>query len=199
MLTNRRQNRMPATNSRFAKAGVSCFYDSEVLNSSFVHLMKFSAENPRLRKAAKRCLQFYKKIVSKMRFSIIFTLVFILSSFLPIIQIVFLNINGGIFSFLENNTNFDGTNISLIFNFLFSVIFAIFYFRCKSLLCQIINSILIAFFFTSFVSFSKIQLFGNEEGNFYFLPFLISAIIIGITIISIEKIKYSKQKLSLRK
>ncbi len=34
-------------NSRFAKAGVSCFYDSEVLNSSFVHLLKFSAEKPR--------------------------------------------------------------------------------------------------------------------------------------------------------
>ena len=43
--------------SRFAKAGVSCFYDSEVLSSSFVHLMKFSAKNPRLRKAAKRCVQ----------------------------------------------------------------------------------------------------------------------------------------------
>jgi len=41
-------------NSRFAKAGVSCFYDSEVLCSSFVHLMKFSAEKPRLRKAANR-------------------------------------------------------------------------------------------------------------------------------------------------
>jgi hypothetical protein len=41
-------------NSRFAKAGALCFYESEVLNSSFVHLMKFSAENPRLRKAAKR-------------------------------------------------------------------------------------------------------------------------------------------------
>ena len=44
-------------NSRFAKAGVSCFYDSEVLNLSFVHLMKFSADNPRLRKAANRCMQ----------------------------------------------------------------------------------------------------------------------------------------------
>jgi hypothetical protein len=43
-----------SANSRFAKAGVSCFYESEVLNSSFVHLMKFSAEKPRLRKAAKR-------------------------------------------------------------------------------------------------------------------------------------------------
>jgi len=37
-----------------AKAGVSCFYESDVLNPSFVHLMKFSAGNPRLRKAAKR-------------------------------------------------------------------------------------------------------------------------------------------------
>ena len=44
-------------NSRFAKAGVSCLYGREVLNSSFVHLMKFSAKNPRLRKAAKRCEQ----------------------------------------------------------------------------------------------------------------------------------------------
>jgi hypothetical protein len=51
--------RSPAHNSRFAKAGVSCFYESEVLNSSFVHLMKFSAENPRLRKAAKRCVSCY--------------------------------------------------------------------------------------------------------------------------------------------
>jgi hypothetical protein len=50
---NERQESRTA-NSRFAKAGVSCFYDSEVLNSGFVHLMKFSAENPRLRKAAKR-------------------------------------------------------------------------------------------------------------------------------------------------
>jgi len=41
-----------AYNSRFAKAVVSCFYESEVLNSRFMHLMKFSAVKPRLRKAA---------------------------------------------------------------------------------------------------------------------------------------------------
>ena len=55
---NTTDRRITAGNSRFAKAGVSCFYDSEVLNTSFVHLMKFSAENPRLRKAAKRCVSF---------------------------------------------------------------------------------------------------------------------------------------------
>ena len=60
-------------NSRFAKAGVSCFYDSEVLNSSFVHLMKFSAENPRLRKAAKRYQQ-YKNTMKKITFTLLISL-----------------------------------------------------------------------------------------------------------------------------
>lgn len=46
--------RNTAGNISFAKAGVSCFYDSEVPNLSFVLLMKFSAVNPCLRKAAKR-------------------------------------------------------------------------------------------------------------------------------------------------
>jgi|1048.fasta_scaffold52950_2 hypothetical protein len=54
--THEREHR--THNSRFAKAGVKCFYDSEVLNSSFVHLMKFSAEKPRLRKAANRYMRF---------------------------------------------------------------------------------------------------------------------------------------------
>jgi len=49
----RQEMKNTVANSRFAKAGVSCFYDSEVLNPSLVHLMKFSAENPRLLKAAK--------------------------------------------------------------------------------------------------------------------------------------------------
>lgn len=49
-----KNKRTTGYNSRFAKAGGVCFYDSEVQNSSFVHLMKFSAENPRLRKAAER-------------------------------------------------------------------------------------------------------------------------------------------------
>ncbi len=47
-------SKKPAGNSRFAKAGVSYFYENEVLNSSLMHLMKFSAKNPRLRKAANR-------------------------------------------------------------------------------------------------------------------------------------------------
>ena len=47
------QDRKPTANSRFAKAG-ACFYETQVLNSRFLLLMEFSAENPCLRKAVKR-------------------------------------------------------------------------------------------------------------------------------------------------
>lgn len=48
------KTKTPICNSRFAEAGVSYFYDSKVLNSKFTHVMKFSPENPSLRKVAKR-------------------------------------------------------------------------------------------------------------------------------------------------
>jgi hypothetical protein len=44
----------PAANSGLAKGGVSCFYDSEVLNQTFVLCMNIGAKNPALRQAAKR-------------------------------------------------------------------------------------------------------------------------------------------------
>ena len=44
----------PAHNSGLAKGGVWRFYESLVLKPNFVHLMKFSAEKPALRQAAKR-------------------------------------------------------------------------------------------------------------------------------------------------
>jgi hypothetical protein len=56
--------RITTANSRFAKAGVSCLYDSEVLNLNFVHLMKFSAKIPALRVAAKRCRQFGRTVIT---------------------------------------------------------------------------------------------------------------------------------------
>jgi len=46
--------RKPAHNSTFAIGGVSCSADSLAVAESFVLRIKFSAKNPRLRKAAKR-------------------------------------------------------------------------------------------------------------------------------------------------
>ena len=45
-------------NSTYTQVGVQCFYESEVLNQNSVLLIKFSAKNPHLRVAVKRCASF---------------------------------------------------------------------------------------------------------------------------------------------
>jgi hypothetical protein len=48
----------PATNSGLAKGGLTCFVEAFVLKQTFRLRMNFSAKNPALRQAAKRCRQF---------------------------------------------------------------------------------------------------------------------------------------------
>jgi hypothetical protein len=50
------EQRMPAGNSTYPKGGVSCFSDTFVVAESSVLRIKFSAKNPALRVAAKRCV-----------------------------------------------------------------------------------------------------------------------------------------------
>jgi hypothetical protein len=56
-IKRRIQTKITSANSHFVIAGVSSLNDNVVLNLSFVLLMNFSAENPLLRKTAKRYKQ----------------------------------------------------------------------------------------------------------------------------------------------
>ena len=53
-LNNDDRKESRTANSRFAKAGVSCFYESLVQGSSSVFQTNICAKNPRLRKYEKR-------------------------------------------------------------------------------------------------------------------------------------------------
>ena len=53
-LLSDRQEFSPAYNSTYPKGGVSCSKDSFVVNGSLVFQIKFCAESPALRVAAKR-------------------------------------------------------------------------------------------------------------------------------------------------
>jgi hypothetical protein len=51
------ERRTTTANSGLAKGGVSCFVETFVQGSTFVLRLNFSAKNPALRQAAKRCVQ----------------------------------------------------------------------------------------------------------------------------------------------
>ena len=52
------EQRTTTANSGLAKGGVSCFVETFVVNQTFVLRMNICAKNPRLRKYAKRYVQF---------------------------------------------------------------------------------------------------------------------------------------------
>ena len=126
-----------------------------------------------------------------MKFAIIFTLLLFVSSFVPVIQIIFAYANGAVFWTAEKIIGPHSPVLSIILNLLFSVIFIFLYYKSEKLYMKIVNSILI--FLNSFVMLMKIELYGNEEGEFYFLQFLVSSLIIGVTLISSEYIKRTKK------
>ena len=49
------EQRTTTANSGLAKGGVSCFVETFVVKQTFVLRINFSAKNPALRQAAKRC------------------------------------------------------------------------------------------------------------------------------------------------
>ena len=53
------EQRTTTANSGLAKGGVSCFVETFVQGSTFVLRLNFSAKNPALRQAAKRCKKPY--------------------------------------------------------------------------------------------------------------------------------------------
>ena len=128
-----------------------------------------------------------------MKFAIIFTLLLFVSSFVPVIQIIFAYANGAVFSPAENIGGSHSPVLSIILNLFFSLIFISLYYNSEKLYLKILTSILLLFFLNSFVVLMKIELYGNEEGEFYFLQFLVSSLIIGTTLISSEYIKRSKK------
>ncbi|WP_276979025.1 hypothetical protein [Flavobacterium filum] len=79
-------------NTGFAKAGISCFYDSEELNSSFVHLIKYSAEKPHLRKARNRSAAIWRYIGRRSEKSVCKKTIFTIN-FLPLTKWILNNQN----------------------------------------------------------------------------------------------------------
>ena len=58
MLTKRQQSRMPATNIGLSQWGLTCIYDTFVVNQSAVLRLNFCANDPPLRQAENRYMPF---------------------------------------------------------------------------------------------------------------------------------------------
>lgn len=129
----------------------------------------------------------------KTNYSYFLTIILFISSFLPIIYFISLGLNGLFIYLLHSITNIGIEKLSLIINPTLSILFCFQYYYSNNFIKQIIYSIATIIFIVSTVYSIKIELYGNEDGEYYYLPFLISTIIIGTLLISIDSFKIKQR------
>lgn len=120
--------------------------------------------------------------MSKIKFSLIASIVLVLSSFVPVIQVLLLTLNG---TFLSLFTNSD-SKVILLVNGIGSILMFVLFFFSSSLLSKILSLLGVLMFFIPFLFYATEKLISTEK--YYFIQFLIIGIITSLFLIAIEYI-----------
>ena len=126
------------------------------------------------------------------KISLIIFGIYLISSFTPIIQILIGYLNGAIISLISGITFVDASKIAMPFNLIFSIYFLYSYLKAENLQSQIISAIIASFFISCLVLFTFEDYLINTE--YYWLQFLSGAVLIGISLISIDFIRQKQTK-----
>jgi hypothetical protein len=131
----------------------------------------------------------------KIKFSLITSAILVLSSFMPVIQILILTANGAFLSIFTGGE----TKIILLINGILSLLMlALFYFS-NTTVTKVFSTIGFLLFFLPLFFYSTENIFTDETGSlrlekFYFLQFLIAGVVAGILLAVIELIKAKPPK-----
>lgn len=120
--------------------------------------------------------------MSKLKFSLIASLALVLSSFVPVIQVLLLTLNGAFLSLFTNSDN----NVILLVNGIGSILMFVLFYFSSSLITKLLSLLGVLIFFIPFLFYATEKLISTEK--YYFIQFLIIGIITGLFLITIEYI-----------
>ncbi len=120
--------------------------------------------------------------MSKIKFSLIASIVLVLSSFIPVIQVLILTLNGAFVSLFTSSD----TGVILLVNGIGSLtMFLLFYFSSR-FITKFLSLLGILIFFIPFLFYATEKLISTEK--YYFIQFLIIGIVTSIFLTTIEYI-----------
>ena len=123
---------------------------------------------------------------------LIMTTIFVVSSFVPLVQILILTFDGGLVSLINKVVGTDNTgNIltaNIIANLLPTILLLFLFFKATKQSVKIITSILVMVFMTAFIFF----LTDGKDSDPYFLSFIIVALISGSVLTLVAFLKYKR-------
>jgi hypothetical protein len=122
----------------------------------------------------------------KIKFSLIASTVLVLSSFIPVLQVLILTLNGAFVSLFTN----DGSKIILIVNSISSVIMFVLFYLSSSITAKLLSLLGVLLFFIPFLFYITENQISTEK--YYFIQFLIIGIITGLILIGLEYLRSKK-------
>jgi hypothetical protein len=132
--------------------------------------------------------------IGNYKISLIFSGTLLITSFVPVFQIIFMYWNGGILALLENITGIEAIDIAIPFNFILSLITLFAYFKSEKTLWKIIIAIFTTFFINGMVVFAFMKIYGNSDANFYALQFISGAILTGIGLFTTDRVRLKNKQ-----
>jgi cytochrome c oxidase assembly factor CtaG len=121
--------------------------------------------------------------MSKFKFSITTLAILVLSSFVPVLQVLLLTANGAFVSLFISADD----KIILIVNGVGSLLMLVLFYLSKSTLAKVLSIIGVLLFFVPFLFYATENSISTEK--FYFLQFLIIGVVTGIILAAIEAFK----------
>lgn len=121
--------------------------------------------------------------MSKFKFSLIALVILVLSSFVPVLQVLILTANGAFVSLFTSSDD----NIILLVNGIGSLLMIVLFYLSNSTVAKILSTLGILLFLMPFLFYATEKLISSER--FYFLQFLITGIITEVILVAIEAIK----------
>lgn len=118
----------------------------------------------------------------KYKVSITTAIILLITSFLPILQIIIITINGGIISVISQKN----LTLQYIINGLGSILFLIVYYLSTARKKQIFSIIGFLFFFFPLISYSSEKIMPKEP---YFIEAMLIGLISGIILVLMDMLK----------
>ena len=131
----------------------------------------------------------------------ILTAIFVVSAFVPIVQILILTFDGGLLSLINKAVGADNTGSiltpNIIANLLPTLLLLFVFFKATKQSVKIITATLSMIFMTAFIFFLTDGI--GKDSDPYFLDFIIIALISGsiLTLVAILKYRQIKQRQAL--
>ncbi|MBW0176591.1 hypothetical protein [Sediminibacterium sp.] len=124
----------------------------------------------------------------KNKVSLLLTLLLVVTSFFPVIQVMIMSLNGALIEFFRNILSYNGSDSLLYFiNTLLGLVTCVLFVLSKTVIQKVLSGLGVILFFLPLIIY---LLEGRvDSDSFYFLQFLIGGIVIGGVLIILETLQ----------